>query len=145
LSAQNDPKITKIQSPQVHAQGGRLDGLQVLEFICGRQTRIALYSQLATLKRIFIPIVFSLALCQTGTKADDGGYSGTVLDNLAATYVVQMDDGRLLDAEWTSGYDDWPSGDRVILTTESGEGYMYNEDGRTQVDVFPYDPANIGD
>jgi hypothetical protein len=78
-------------------------------------------------------------------QADDGGYSGTVIDNLAATYVVQMDNGRLLDVEWNSGYDDWSSGDRVILTTESGEGYMYNEDGRTQVDVFPYDPADIGD
>ena len=63
---------------------------------------------------------------------------GTVIDNLAATYVVQMDDGRLLDAERNSGYDDWSNGDRVILTTESGEGYMYNEDGGTQVDVFPY-------
>ncbi|HEV3211425.1 MAG TPA: hypothetical protein VGY91_14300 [Chthoniobacterales bacterium] len=100
---------------------------------------------LPTLKRILIPIVFWLAFLPTGTNADDGGYLGTVIDNLAATYVVQMDDGRLLDAEWNSGYDDWSSGDRVILTTESGEGYMYSEDERTQVDVFPYDPADIGD
>jgi hypothetical protein len=109
------------------------------------QIRISLCSLLATLKHILIPIVFSLAFFLAGTKADDGGYSGTVIDNLAATYVVQMDNGRLLDVEWNSGYDDWSSGDRVILTTESGEGYMYNEDGRTQVDVFPYDPADIGD
>jgi hypothetical protein len=78
-------------------------------------------------------------------KGDDGGYLGTVIDNLAATYVVQMDDGRLLDAEWDSGYDDWSRGDRVILTTESGKGYMYDEDRRTEVDVFPYNPADIGD
>ena len=70
---------------------------------------------------------------------------GTVLEIGAANYVVRMDDGSLLDVEWDSGYDDWSRGDRVILTTESGEGYMYNEDGRTQVDVFPYDPADIGD
>jgi hypothetical protein len=97
------------------------------------------------LKRIFIPILFSLAVGQTDTKADNEGYSGVVVDNLAAAYVVRMDDGKLLDAEWTSGYDDWSSGDRVILTTESGGGYMYNENGRTQVDVFPYNPADIGD
>jgi hypothetical protein len=101
--------------------------------------------ELLTLKRIFIPILFSLAVGQTDTKADNEGYSGVVIDNLAAAYVVRMDDGKLLDAEWTSGYDDWSSGDRVILTTESGGGYMYNENGRTQVDVFPYNPADIGD
>ncbi len=32
-----------------------------------------------------------------------------------------------------------------MLTTESGEGFMFNEDERTQVDVFPYDPSEIGD
>jgi hypothetical protein len=109
------------------------------------QTRISLYALLPTLKRILIPIVFSLAFFPTGTKADDGGHLGTIIDNSAATYVVQLDDGRLLDAEWNSGYDDWATGDRVILTTENGEGSMYNGDGRTQVDVFPYNPADIGD
>ena len=78
-------------------------------------------------------------------KADEGGYCGPVLRNLAATYVVRMDDGKLLDVEWNSGYDDWSTGDRVMLTTESGEGFMFNEDERTQVDVFPYDPSEIGD
>jgi hypothetical protein len=98
-----------------------------------------------TLKRIFILLLFSFAICRTDTKAQDGGYGGVVLENLAATYIVQTDDGKLLDAEWTSGYDDWSRGDRVILTTESGEGYMYSENGRTQVDVFPYNPADVGD
>jgi hypothetical protein len=93
------------------------------------------------LKRILIPIFF----CRTSTKADDGGYWGTVLENGAANYVVQMDDGSLLDVEWDSGYDDWSRGDRVILTTESGDGYMYSEGGQTEVEVFPYNPADIGD
>jgi hypothetical protein len=78
-------------------------------------------------------------------KADEEGYRGTVLRNLAATYVVQLDDGKLLYVEWNSGYDDWSAGDRVMLTTESGEGFMFNEEERTQVDVFPYNPSEIGD
>ena len=96
------------------------------------------------LKRILISIFFALAFCPTSAKADDGGYWGTVLEIGAANYVVQMDDGVLLDVEWDSGYDDWSRGDRVILTTESGGGYMYSESGQTEVDVFPYNPADIG-
>jgi hypothetical protein len=100
---------------------------------------------LLALKRILIPIFFALAFWSTSTKAEDEGYLGTVLENGAATYVVRMDDGRLLDVEWDSGYDDWSRGDRVILTTESGGGYMYSDSGQTEVDVFPYNPADFGD
>ena len=104
--------------------------------------------RLLALKPVLILIVLAFtlfALCPTNMKADEGGYLGTVLRNLAATYVVRMDDGRLLDVEWDSGYDDWSRGDRVILTTESGGGYMYSDSGQTEVDVFPYNPADIGD
>ena len=104
-----------------------------------------LFSLLPALKRILIPLFLALAFCPTSTKADDGGYLGTVLENGAANYVVQMDDGSLLDVEWDSGYDGWSRGDRVVLTTESGDGYMYNDDVQTEVDVFPYNPADIGD
>ena len=96
------------------------------------------------LKRILIPIFFALASCPTSTKADDEGDLGTVLQIGAANYLVQMDDGNLLDVEWDSGYDDWSRGDRVILTTENGGGYMYSKSGQTEVDVFPYNPADIG-
>ena len=66
-------------------------------------------------KRILIPIFFALAFCRTSTKADDGGYWGTVLQVDTANYTVQLDDGSLLDVEWDSSYDDWVRGDRVIL------------------------------
>jgi hypothetical protein len=80
---------------------------------------------------------------QINTKAQEGGVWGTVLQNLAGTYVVRTDGGRLLDVEWESGNDDWSPGNRVILTTEEGEGYMFNEAMRTQADIFPYDPSDI--
>jgi hypothetical protein len=80
---------------------------------------------------------------QINAKAQEGGVRGTVLQNLAATYVLRTDDGRLLDVEWESGNDDWSPGDRVILTTEDGDGYMFNEAMRTQAEIFPYDPSEI--
>ena len=95
------------------------------------------------MKRMLISIFFAFALWPAHTKADDEGYRGTVVQDLAATYVVRLDDGRLLDAEFNSGYDDWSSGDRVIMTTDEGEGYMFNEANRTQVDIFPYDPSEV--
>jgi hypothetical protein len=100
-------------------------------------------TMLLAMKRILIPIFFAFAFCPMRTKAAEGAYWGTVLRDLAATYVVRLDNGRLLDAEWNAGYDDWSSGDRVILTTDEGEGYMFNEANRTQVDIFPYDPSEI--
>jgi len=55
-----------------------------------------------------------------------------------------MDGGKILNAEWESGYDQWSIGQRIILTTESGSGIMFFENQRTQVAVFPYNPAEIG-
>ena len=101
----------------------------------------------APLKRILTSIVLAFALvpfCPANTKAQEGAFWGTVLQNLAATYVVRADDGTLLDVEWNSGNDDWSPGDRVVLTTNDGEGYMFNDAGRTQCDIFPYDPSEIG-
>ncbi len=52
-----------------------------------------------------------------------------------------MADGKLLYAEWNSGYEDWLVGDSVFLSTESGEGFMFYGDKRSQVDVFFYNPS----
>ena len=66
---------------------------------------------------------------------------GTVLRASAASYVLQMDDGKTLYAEWNSGYEDWSAGERVLLSTESGEGFMFLGNTRSQVDVSYYNPS----
>ena len=58
------------------------------------------------MKRMLISIFFAFALWPAHTKADDEGYWGTVVQDLAATYVVRLDNRRLVDAEFNSGYDD---------------------------------------
>jgi len=50
--------------------------------------------------------------------------------------VVRTDDGKILNTEWESGYDQWSIGQRVNLTTENGSGIMFFEDKRTQDAVF---------
>ena len=102
----------------------------------------------STVKGILMCAVLAcafLACWSPRTAAQDEGYSGTIIHKPSASYVLQMDDGKLLDAKWTSGDEDWSVGDRVILTTENGEGFMSNGDRRTQVDVSLYDPSETGD
>jgi hypothetical protein len=86
-----------------------------------------------------------LAYWSPRAAAQDEQYSGTIIRKPSASYVLQMDDGKLLGAKWTSDDDGWSIGDRVILTTENGEGFMFNEDRRTEVDVFLYNASETGD
>ena len=95
-------------------------------------------------KGIPILIIFVLAfvaLCPQNIKADEGAFLGTIVRTSAASYVLQMADGKVLYAEWNSGYEDWLAGDRAFLSTESGEGFMFYGDKRTQVDVSFYNPS----
>jgi hypothetical protein len=85
-----------------------------------------------------------LACWSPRAAAQDERYSGTIIRKPSASYVLQMDDGKLLDAR-TSDDDGWSIGDRVFLTTENGEGFMFNEDRRTEVDVFLYNASETGD
>jgi hypothetical protein len=83
-----------------------------------------------------------LVFCPPRTKAQGEGYGGRIVRHPPASYVLQMDDGKLLNAEWQSGDDNWSTGERVMLTTESGEGYLFDGTRRTQVGVFSYDPSD---
>ena len=95
-------------------------------------------------KRFQISILLTfafVALCSDNMKAQEGAFLGTVVRTSAASYVLQMGDGNLLYAEWNSGYEDWSNGDSVFLSTESGEGFMFYGDRRSQVDVSFYNPS----
>ena len=95
-------------------------------------------------KRIQTSIILAcafVALWPHNIKAQEGAFLGTVVRTSAASYVLQMDDGNLLYAEWNSGYEDWSVGERVLLSTESGEGFMFFGDTRSQVDVSFYNPS----
>jgi hypothetical protein len=54
------------------------------------------------------------------TNGQEERYWGTIIRNPPANYVLRMDDGKILNAEWESGYDQWSIGERIILTIENG-------------------------
>jgi hypothetical protein len=99
------------------------------------------------LKRFLISIVLLLVgLSFSSLKANfpEVTYWGTIVRHPPANYVLRMDDGKILNAEWESGYDRWSIGQRIILTTENGSGIMFFNNRQTQVAVFPYNPSQIG-
>jgi hypothetical protein len=100
------------------------------------------------LKHPFFSIVLPfvcLSFFSLKAKAQEEMCLGTIIRNPPANYVVRMDDGKTVNAEWETGYNQWCIGERVILTTENGSGIMFFENKRTQVTVFPYDPSKIGE
>ena len=82
---------------------------------------------------------------EEGTSPLCNNINTVFVRNPPANYVVRMDDGKILNAEWKSGYDQWSTGERIILTTENGSGIMFFENTRTQVAVFRYNPSEIGE
>ena len=86
-----------------------------------------------------------LSFSSPEAKAQEERYWGTIVRNPPANYVVRMDDGKILNAEWESGCDQWSIGERIILTTENGSGIMFFENTQTQVAVFRYNPSEIGE
>jgi hypothetical protein len=99
------------------------------------------------LKRPLISILL-LLVCLSFFLHEANGreerYWATIIRNPPANYVLRMDDGKILNAEWESGDDRWSIGERIILTTENGSGIMFFNKRRTRVAVFPYNPSQIG-
>jgi hypothetical protein len=99
------------------------------------------------LKRLLISILLVL-VCVSFSSLEanfqEDRYWGTIIRNPPANYVLRMDDGKLLNAEWESGYEQWSIGERIILTTENGSGIMFFNKRRTRVAVLPYNPSQIG-
>ena len=49
---------------------------------------------------------------------------GTIAVADGDNYTVEIEDGRLFSVEWYAGYSGWDVGDTVILTVDSGFGFM---------------------
>ena len=87
-----------------------------------------------------------LSFSSLKAKAQEERYGGTIVRNPSANYVVRMDDGKILNVEWESGYDQSSIGERIIFTSKkNGSGVMFFEKTRTQVAVFRYNPSEIGE
>lgn len=67
--------------------------------------------------------LWSLVPC---SRADEDRWWGTIMEMIADedAYTVQTEDGRLFKLEWCAGYSGWDVGDTVILTVDSGFGFM---------------------
>ena len=80
------------------------------------------------LKRVLISTLLLLVCLSFASHEANGQeerYWGTIVRHPPANYVLRMDNGKLLNAEWESGYHRWLIGQRIILTTENGSGYMF--------------------
>jgi hypothetical protein len=71
------------------------------------------------------------------SRADEERWCGEITDinSDEDTYTVQLEDGREFNVEWVAGYRDWDVGDKVILTVESGFGFMVYGTRHTYVSV----------
>jgi hypothetical protein len=85
-------------------------------------------------------LLVRLSFSSPADNLQEERYWGTIIRNPPANYVLKMDDGKILNAEWESGYDQWSIGQRIILTTENGSGIMFFENQRTQVVSSPIIP-----
>lgn len=67
--------------------------------------------------------LWSLVPC---SRADEDRWWGTIMEMIAVedAYSVQTEDGRLFKLEWCAGYSGWDVGDTIILTVDSGFGFM---------------------
>jgi hypothetical protein len=69
------------------------------------------------------------------SRADEDRWWGEITDISldGDIYTVQIEDGRLFNVEWKNGYSDWDVGDTVILTVDSGFGFMVYGTRHTRV------------
>jgi len=95
-------------------------------------------------KASVVLLLVCLSFASHEANGQEERYWGTIVRHPPANYVLRMDDGKLLNAEWESGYHRWSIGQRIILTTENGSGFMFFNNKQTQVAVFAYNPAQIG-
>jgi hypothetical protein len=89
-------------------------------------------SQIAVIVLLAVFAYWNLA---QSARADEECWWGEITDisSEGDIYTVQIEDGRLFNVEWKNGYSEWNVGDTVILTVDSGFGFMVYGTRHTRV------------
>jgi hypothetical protein len=96
--------------------------------------------------RLFLLVVTTLTLLAAGvSNAADEKIWGTIVDENGDTYLVESNDGTHYKVEWYAGNSTWNVGDTVILTTESGMGFMVNGTDHTYAWIEETDQSSLDD
>jgi len=84
---------------------------------------------------IVLLAVFTYWNLTQSARADEERWWGEITDisSEGDIYTVQIEDGRLFNVEWKNGYSEWNIGDTVILTVDSGLGFMVHGTLHTRV------------
>jgi hypothetical protein len=94
---------------------------------------------------ILLGALLAIAFClSTLTGAAEERIWGTILDQDGDYYLVQAEDGHRYKVEWFAGVSTWNVGDEVILTADSGFGFMVYGTNHTRVWIEETDEERSG-
>jgi hypothetical protein len=69
------------------------------------------------------------------SRAEEDKWWGVIMTADGDAYTVETEDGRMFNVECYAGYSGWDVGDTVILTVDSGFGFMVYGTYHTRVRV----------
>jgi hypothetical protein len=95
------------------------------------------------MKKLLALFSIAFCLCTLHVVAEERIW-GTILDEDGDYYIVQAEDGTRYKVEWFAGASTWNTGDEVILTAESGFGFMVYGTNHTRVWIEQMDQDQSG-
>jgi hypothetical protein len=102
------------------------------------------HSLSANRPRVFWALIaIAFCLCTLRGVAEERIW-GRILDVDGDYYIVQAEDGTCYRVEWFSGSSTWDVGDQVILTADSGFGFMVYGTNYTRVWIEETDQDQPG-
>jgi hypothetical protein len=94
---------------------------------------------------ILICALLAIAFCLSTLKGvAEERIWGTILDQDGDYYIVQAKDGTRYRVDWFAGASTWNVGDQVILTADSGFGFMVYGTNHTRVWIEETDQERLG-